>query len=211
MRKRYVVLIVLLVVLLSLTYLLLFHHEKEEVQEQESEEKEEVKILTFKKNKKWRPDGIITKGEYKYGVKLQSFELYWFIEGEYIYFGIKGHTYGWVAIGFNPSDKMKDADIVFAWIKAGIVGIDDQYSTGETGPHTSDTELGGTFDIEDYGGQEAEGWTTIEFKRKLNTGDSYDYAIVPGEEVKVMWAIGLSDSSYMKHIKMGIITIKIKE
>lgn len=93
---------------------------------------------------------------------------------------IKGHTTGWVAIWFEPSVAMKDADMIFGWVQDGQIVVMDTYSTGTYGPHPSDEEPGGTNDILAFAGKEENGYTVIEFKRNLDTGDQYDKAFKPG-------------------------------
>lgn len=160
----------------------------------------------------WAPDGTISPGEYVSSASFGGgvFEVYWRIEGNTLYMAIKGRTEGWVAIGFEPSTRMKDADIVFGWVSDnGDVTVVDMYSTGETGPHPPDTELGGTNDILQYGGKEDEGYTIIEFSRHLFTGDQYDKDLSGKGEVNVIWAIGSTDSMTSIHVERGTGTIDL--
>ncbi|MDD4876577.1 MAG: DOMON domain-containing protein [Dehalococcoidales bacterium] len=131
-----------------------------------------------------------------------NYKLHWHSDENYIYIGIKGKSIGWVAIGFEPSDEMKDADIVFGLIKNGGTLVLDQFSTGVFGPHHPDIELGGTYDILEFGGKEENGTTIFEFKRALDTGDQYDKVINKGI-VKIIWAYGLSDEINIKHAVRG--------
>lgn len=71
------------------------------------------------------------------------------------------------------------------------------------GPHVSDTSLGGTYDIPESGGREDMGFTTIEFKRKMSTGDKFDKAFSPGQNVSIIWALSTSDSVNIQHIAVG--------
>ena len=68
------------------------------------------------------------------------------------------------------------------------------YSTGAFGPHTPDQQLGGTNDLIETGGSEASGFTIIELKRKLNTGDKYDKSFTKGQNINIIWSVGPSDS-----------------
>ena len=92
--------------------------------------------------------------------------------------------------------------MIFGFVKDGRVEVQDQYSTGNFGPHPADTELGGTDDILEFGGKEEGGFTTIEFKRLLTTGDKYDISIQKGAS-KIIWAYGSSDSLTAKHSTRG--------
>jgi len=57
-----------------------------------------------------------------------------------------------------------------------------------------DQQLGGTNDLIETGGSEASGFTIIELKRKLNTGDKYDKSFTKGQNINIIWGVGPSDS-----------------
>lgn len=161
----------------------------------------------------WSADGIISEGEYAGSLAVGDglLTIYWRVDGEYLLMGLKGKTEGWVAIGFEPSTRMKDADIIFGWVYPnGTPVVLDLYSTGETGPHPPDSELGGRDDIVRYGGSEGGGYTVIEFKRKLNTGDDYDKVLEVGTDVHIIWAVGSSDSLNVKHFDKGSATLRLE-
>lgn len=149
----------------------------------------------------WKADGVIGANEYSRSLSLAEgkLEVYWRNDGEYLYMALKGKTTGWVAIGFEPSYAMKDADMVIGWVQDGGVVVIDAYSTGTYGPHPPDTKLGGSDDILEKAGREENGYTVIEFKRKLNTGDKYDKVLTPGKTVKFIYAMADSDDFTAKH------------
>ncbi|WOF16743.1 hypothetical protein F1737_08590 [Methanoplanus sp. FWC-SCC4] len=158
----------------------------------------------------YKTDGIISEGEYSNHKTLSEglFDLYWTASGDTFYAGITGKSTGWVAIGFEPSSNMKDADIILGGVKSDGAYIYDMYSTGNFGPHPPDTELQGINNINNYEGTEKSGETTIEFSRKLNTGDPFDKVIKPGSGQKIIWALADSDEPSFKHnIKKGTATI----
>jgi hypothetical protein len=151
-------------------------------------------------------DGIIGDKEYDFSANFgdENYKIHWRIDGDEIIFGIAGKTTGWVSLGIEPSIRMKDADMIFGWVdSSGKVNMLDAYSTGETGPHPPDTTLGGTDNILDYGGKEENGWTVIEFNRKLETGDSQDKYIDPKGEIKIVWALGSTDDYTQQHSERG--------
>lgn len=156
-------------------------------------EKEEVK---------WAGDGVLGDIEYLGEMSYGNYEIRWINDDQYIYIGIKAKTTGWVAIGFEPTSGMKDADMVFGFVQGGKTVISDQFSTGTYGPHSPDTELGGTDDILESGGKEEGGFTIIEFKRTLDTGDQYDKALAEGA-IKIIWAYGPDDEITKKHAVRG--------
>ncbi|HOI76885.1 MAG TPA: DOMON domain-containing protein [Methanofastidiosum sp.] len=159
----------------------------------------------------WKADGIITQNEYKNSREFGSgrFTVYWSNDEEYIYMALKGQTSGWVSIGFEPTIAMRDADMIFGFVSEGTPTALDQYSTGDFGPHPSDEQLGGTNDLIEISGSEASGYTIIEFKRKLNTGDKYDKAFTKGQNITIIWGLGPSDSINALHTLRGGGSIKL--
>jgi len=151
-------------------------------------------------------DGIISDTEYDLYTIFSDgdYKLYWEKNGSEIFFGMIGKTTGWVSLGINPSLMMLDADMIFGWVNSnGTVEVIDAYATGPMGPHPPDNELGGTSDILEFNGTEVDGVTTIEFKRLLATSDSYDQPLPSTEDVKILWALGSSDSFDAPHVKKG--------
>jgi len=151
---------------------------------------------------KWSGDGVIAPGEYTGMKAYGDYEIHWASDEQYIYIAMKAKTSGWVAVGFKPTTGMKDADMVFGFVKNGMVTVSDQFSTGIYGPHVPDTELGGTDDIHEFGGMEQDGFTTIEFKRALNTDDIYDHELTKGI-TKIIWAYSSSNSLTAAHSNRG--------
>ena len=136
------------------------------------------------------------------------YTLSWTITGDTVWFGIQATTTGWVALGIDPQIAMNGADMVFGWVSAGKATVLDQYSTGMFGPHPDDTSLGGTMDILSSAGSEQAGTTTIEFSRKLVTGDAHDKAVPTSGTLKIIWAIGNADG-VSPHAAKGSATIDV--
>ncbi len=151
---------------------------------------------------RWAADGILTSEEYLGEMKYGDYEIRWVSDEQYIYVGMKAKTDGWVAMAFQPGSTMKDADMVFGFVKDGVTTVYDLFSTGTFGPHPPDTELGGTDDIIEFGGKEEGGYTTIEFKRALDTGDEYDNPLSKGSN-KIIWSYGSDDKLTPKHSHRG--------
>ncbi len=157
----------------------------------------------------WSADGVIDSREYLGEMTYDSYELYWANDSEFIYAAMKAKTEGWVALAIQPGSRMKDADMIFGFVKDGEVTVFDLFSTGDFGPHPPDTELGGTFDIIDFGGKEADGYTIIEFKRALETGDQHDNRLAIGKN-RIIWAYGAADALAPKHTSRGYGEITLK-
>ncbi|HII07853.1 MAG TPA: hypothetical protein HA349_11235 [Methanotrichaceae archaeon] len=153
----------------------------------------------------WTADGVVSDGEYAQKMILSGgiFEVHWKNDAEMLYMAIKGETDGWVAIGFEPEVWMKDADMIVGWVDDGEVSALDAYSTGNYGPHPPDTDLGGTDNLLEIGGSEKDGFTVIEFKRKMDTGDKFDKAFESGQTVSMIWGVSEFDDPEERHIEAG--------
>jgi hypothetical protein len=158
-------------------------------------------------------DGIISEDEYDAQTAFGNgdYILMWSVDDDTIYFGIVARTTGYVGLGIDPEQRMLNADMIIGWVTdGGTVEIFDAYSTGATGPHPEDTDLGGTFDILDYDGIETDTHTIIEFSRKLSTGDSqYDNVIPASGSLDIIWSLGPSDTFAPRHEDRGSGTITV--
>ena len=146
-------------------------------------------------------DGIVEEDEYPQKLELGRgrFIILWKNDHEFLYMALKAKTMGWLSIGFEATSRMKDADMIFGWVDDGQAILLDLYSTGSIGPHPPDEELGGRNDILEFEEIEENSYTTIEFKRKMNTGDKYDKVLLPGQRLNFIWAIATYDSFNSKH------------
>jgi hypothetical protein len=157
----------------------------------------------------WKADGIVGESEYSRSMLLQAparqgysggdMEVSWKNDPEYLYLALNGSTDGWLSIGFDPLEWMKNSDIILASMQGNTVTVLDEYCTGNYGPHIEDTLLGGTNDIVEFGGSKGAGYTVIELKRKLDTGDRFDKAFSPGQTISIIWALSENPDISLKH------------
>lgn len=160
-------------------------------------------------SEEWVPDGVVGESEYsrtmvvagtaRSGYSGGEMEISWRNDDENLYMALRGETSGWLSIGFDPLEWMKDADVILGTVDDGKAIVSDEYSTGNYGPHESDTSFGGSYDILESGGSETDGHTVIEFKRRLDTGDEFDKALETGQSVSIIWAMADSKSRSTKH------------
>jgi hypothetical protein len=121
--------------------------------------------------------------------------------------GIKAKTPGWVAVSIgSPHGK---SDIWIGYVSGGQATLLDTHDATYSGSHPLDVSSGGTNDLTNITGSEANGVTTIEFKRKLDTGDKYDVPLVTGSNT-IVWAIGATDDTNMEHSVVGLGTIEVR-
>jgi len=159
-------------------------------------------------------DGVISSGEYSKQAVFDNgnYKLLWEFEGNKVFMAIVAKTPGWVAVGFNPSTVMANADMVF-----GLVGdqgttaqVSDEWSSGIFGPHSPDVSQGGKSDILSFAGKRTGDTVVFEFSRLLNTGDKFDKVIPTSGKFKIIWAYGPSLQLTAKHTKAGSATIQME-
>jgi hypothetical protein len=127
-------------------------------------------------------------------VTMQGIELQWRTDDDYLYVNLSAPTTGWMAVGFDPTNQMADADIIIGYVDGGgEVMIRDDFGTSSTS-HASDVSLGGTDDVMDHYGMEDNGTTMLHFKIPLDSGDMYDKVLVPGNNYNIILAYGSADN-----------------
>jgi len=131
-------------------------------------------------------------------VTVEGITFQWMTDDEYLYGMVSAPTSGWVAVGFDPTNQMADANIIIGYVDGGMVSIRDDFGTSSTS-HASDTSLGGTDNIMDPGGMEENGDTMISFKIPLNSTDMYDQELIPGENYTIILAYGSADNFTSYH------------
>lgn len=142
---------------------------------------------------------VAQSAEYQHSLTADKMTFDWSVEADTLAVKLSAPTTGWVAVGFNPSAKMKDANIVIGYVKKGQVKIVDDFGTAAT-QHKSDTKIGGAENVTVVGGSEEGDVTTIEFTIPLNSGDEKDGVIDPNGDTTVILAYGTErDSFRMKH------------
>jgi len=123
----------------------------------------------------------------------------WNISGEMLSVKLKAPTTGWVGIGFNPSEEMKDANFILGFIKDGKVSVLDQHGSSKRN-HKEDAALGGADNVADTSGTEAGGSTEISFSMPLKAGDTLDKEIKAQTDQVILLAYGKTDRLAQQHV-----------
>lgn len=122
-------------------------------------------------------------------VTVEGLNVQWQVDGANLNVQLTAKTTGWVAVGFDPSNKMKDANIIFGYVKDGVASLRDDFGVAQV-RHGSDAELGGTDNLSNGKGSEVDGVTQVSFTIPLDSGDKYDKKLVAGNEYKIIIAYG---------------------
>lgn len=151
--------------------------------------------------------GFAAAGEWK-STDAGDFHLEWMVDGSNLNVKVSAPTEGWVAVGFDPSNKMKDADILIGYVEDGEVVIEDHYGNSPIS-HRSDERGDGSNDLSNIAGSERNGVTELSFTIPLNSGDSRDRVLVEGESYKVIFASHTKDKITMKHNRRTSVQISL--
>ncbi len=115
---------------------------------------------------------------------------------------------GWVAVGFDPSSRMKDADFKIGYVKDGVAYARDDFGVSNIS-HKEDAAIGGKNDLVSFSGTEKDGITSMTFVFPLASGDTNDATLNSGAIHTVILGASRSDSFTGLHSKVGKTTIKI--
>jgi hypothetical protein len=148
-------------------------------------------------------DGAIHTGEYAHAMEAGGFRVYWSNDANVLRVGLFSPTTGYMAIGLDPDQRMKGANIIIGAIRNGQLVIRDDVGTGLLS-HGPDIANGGTEDILAAAGREQNGETTIEFVIPLDSGDPCDKPLRPGATYKVLVAFHTTNDNFsVRHSQRG--------
>ena len=121
-------------------------------------------------------------------VVVDGFTLNWAtMPGDLLSVKLSAPATGWLSVGFDPTQMMLNANIIIGYVESSNTVLRDDFGWQMTS-HKADTTLGGTHDLTVDGGSEAGGTTEIRFTIPMNSGDSYDRELVPGNTYTVIFA-----------------------
>ena len=147
--------------------------------------------------------------DYQHSLDAEKMKFSWSVNSDQLAVKLSAPTTSWVAVGFNPSSKMKDADIVIGYVKKGKVTISDEFGIAAT-QHKSDSKVGGQDNVTVVGGSEEGNITEIEFSIPLNSGDNKDTVIDPNADTVVILSYGQGrDSFRVKHKFATTLTVNL--
>jgi hypothetical protein len=132
----------------------------------------------------------------------------WKIEGDNITFTMKAKTTGWVAVGFNPTTMMKDANILIGRVKKGKAKVEDHFGISSI-KHKKDKRARGKSNVSNVSGSEENGWTTLSFTIPLDSKDKADQPLDPKAETTLLLAYGKKDSFKDKHSFVKSLKVKL--
>jgi len=148
-------------------------------------------------------EGAISDGEYPHSVEIAGVKVYWVNDGRVLCIGLVSPGTGYVAIGFDPVDRMLGANFILGSVAEGVLKIRDDYGNSATG-HDADATLGGMDNVLSAAGHQWADQTVVEFVIPLNSGDSTDKQLLPGGSYPILVAYNaLSDDFSARHNRRG--------
>jgi len=145
------------------------------------------------------PDEDSVQIEYE-EVAKNGISFKWRVVNKQLDIILSAPTTGWIAVGFEPSIFMKDANILIGYVdENGNSVVEDQF--GDSGfTHKPDVELGGSSDITVSGGSEGDNKTELIFSIPLDSGDSFDKVLTAGSKYKIILSYGGTDDLSKIHV-----------
>ena len=143
-------------------------------------------------------------------VDIAGVVIDWERKGYEILFTITAPTTGWVALGIDPTQKMRDAQFMIGYVTdSGEVVIRDDFGVSPFA-HKSDLSMGGDDDIRVIEGYEKDGSVTLSFAFPASSSDLYD-VILTAEEVHtflVAYGADGADDFTSRHRKIGKVDVQ---
>jgi hypothetical protein len=138
-------------------------------------------------------DGKIAPGEYAKSFRhdKSGFTLYWSIVGDTIYLGLEGESKGWIGLGFLRREDGQEEGELTSTSSTWTGGSWWPWTCtrpSAPGPRSPDEKEGGKNSILAAAATYEGGRWTVEFSRKLKTGEPTDVEIVPGRKLILMLA-----------------------
>lgn len=151
----------------------------------------------------WAVDGVIDLGEYPHTIAVVDVRVSWANDENVLRVGLESPGNGYVAIGFDPENRMEGANFVIGYVHEGDAFVRDDFGMGPTS-HTADTDRGGQSNILSSAGAEWADHTVIEFTIPLDSGDEFDKPLRPGETYGIIVSYhDLQDGFETRHSRRG--------
>jgi hypothetical protein len=142
-------------------------------------------------------DGIIDDNEYSnsYYDEPTGLRIFWNNDNTHLYIGVEATQDGWAAIGFDPEQAMKGANIIMIAMDEDTALIRDDFGDSPF-THKPDEDLGGSTDIIDFAGKNLEDGFMFEFVIPMDSGDEFDKKLESSNEYDMILAINSSSIDF---------------
>jgi hypothetical protein len=141
--------------------------------------------------------------KYSHKIDVEKISFHWEVDGTVLHVKLVAKTTGWVGIGFNPTESMKDANLILGYVKNGKAKTTDEYGIS-INKHQADSKIGGQKNVSNVAGKEENGTTEIRFTIALNSGDTKDKPLSIDTKTIVLLAYGAGRDSFKAKHKFRI-------
>lgn len=125
-------------------------------------------------------------------VSRNNMEVSWKYDAQRIWIEMSAPTDGWIAIGFNESKEISGNYLLMGRVRDGRAEL-VEHSTLSAGNYKPITQLGGSIQVQDVGGEENENRTRIKFSLPLKAIDAYRKDLAHGHEYVLLMAFSRED------------------
>ena len=122
---------------------------------------------------------------------ISDFTFKWKVVGDSLRCMLLAPSTGWLAVGFDPTEEMLDADFIIGYVNDGTTYVRDDFGVSEI-MHSADVGLGGDNHVTRVFGHEEGGVSEMRFTIPLNSGDVYDRILIPGQTYTIIFAYGFN-------------------
>jgi len=151
----------------------------------------------------WAVDGVVDLGEYAHSTTVVDVVVHWSNDASLLRIALESPGTGYVAIGFDPEQRMEGANYIIGYVEEGEAYVRDDFGTGPA-DHAPDTDRAGEDNILSSAGTEWADHTVLEFIIPLNSGDDMDKPLSPGGSYEILVAYhDLQDGFTVRHSRRG--------
>lgn len=125
-------------------------------------------------------------------VEKNGMKVHWEHRSDSVHFDVSAPTTGWLAIGFNPSDRLKNTYLIMGCHTGGSPRLVEHYAV-KPGDYRPIVEFGGQPQATRINGTEKGGKTRLRFSLPLKAADHYRKDLHPGRQYFMLMAYSRSD------------------
>jgi len=144
---------------------------------------------------------------YRYKIILKDMTLNWRPAGDTLQVMVRAKTGGWVGVGFNATEGMKDAWFITGIVKNGVPTVIEQHGNTPT-THLKKSDLGGTSALSGVSGSSKNNMTEIRFTIPLKPAD-IDKPIDPDGDTVLLLAYGATHQMTQVHAFRAKLTVNL--
>ncbi|CAD5250518.1 MULTISPECIES: DOMON domain-containing protein [unclassified Imperialibacter] len=125
-------------------------------------------------------------------IRKNGMEVIWAHQDDRVQFELKAPTTGWVAIGFNEADQLKNTYLIMGRVANNLATVKEHFVV-EPGDYRPIETFGAPVLVDSIEGLESEDGTVIRFSLPIEAIDAYRKDLEPGKSYSLLMAFSLED------------------